>query len=61
MENIKVQFEGLKMLKSPKLTRCYPFTEVISGGIPRGGTPPKKKNNAFLDELRIQKKMRNVV
>ena len=31
LENIKVQFEGLKMLKSPKLTWCYPFAEVIRG------------------------------
>ena len=25
LENVKVLFEGLKMLKSPKLTQCYPF------------------------------------
>ena len=47
------------MLKSPKLTQCYPIAEVIRG-VHRGGVPPLKKIfNAFLDELRIQKKMRN--
>ena len=49
----KVQFEGLKMLKRPKLTQCYPFTVVIGEG---GGPPPQFFLNAFLDELRIQKK-----